>query len=136
MIRQILTVAALAALSGCSFVAGQVEQAVKPVALPDAQAALAMAQQYGDTDAAACYQSIVTYLQDSAAPSLPVVNGALSALEAVRIARQHSGDPIVPAEIHRDCAVIIVDAQEVALKLGIRAGAAVVVPPAVLAPKK
>lgn len=121
-----LLVCAGFALSGCGAVQtvnAQVAQdlhnivaPIKQTTLEDAQAALAIANANGDTDAAPCYQDIVDELSKPGATGLPVVNGVLSALEAARTFKA----PTVPAKLHKDCAVLVIDAQETAFKLGIR----------------
>lgn len=99
-------------------IAQDVQNIVAPVqqaTLADAQAALARAQATGDTDVIPCYQDIVDVLSTPGTVSLPPVVGVLSALEAARTLKP----PSLPPKLHRDCAVLVVDAQEMAFKLGL-----------------
>lgn len=101
-------------------IAQDVQNIVAPIqqtTLEDAKAALAIANANGDTDGAACYADIVADLSAQAAAGGPLpIAGVLSALEA---ARTFKGVQI-PAKTHRDCAVLVVDAQQMAIKLGIQ----------------
>jgi hypothetical protein len=95
---------------------------VQQATLADAQAALAIANANGDTDAAACYADIVADLSAQSAQGGPVaIVGVLSALES---ARTFKGVQI-PAKTHKDCAVLVVDAQKVAFQLGLSAASVV-----------
>lgn len=126
----IVAVIAIALLSGCAQlgavnqkIAQDVESIVAPIrqtTIEDAQAALAIAQAAGDTDAAPCYQDIIDDLSKQGT-SVPSINGLLSALEAARTFKA----PTVSPKTHKDCAVLVVDAQVVAFKLGIAAVPAV-----------
>jgi hypothetical protein len=106
-------------LSGCSTTLGKKVEAdlfapVQQATLADAQAALVIAQANNDAEGVQCYTDIVNYLQNKL-PTLPVVSGVLSVLEAARTFKGVS----VPEDIHRDCAVIVLDSQQTALRLGL-----------------
>lgn len=125
--KRFLMVFAIATIAGCAQlgavnqkIAQDVQDIVAPIkatTLADAQAALATATAAGDTDAAPCYQDIVDVLSASATSSPPAIVGILSALEAARTFKA----PQIPAKLHKDCAVLVIDAQETAFKLGIAA---------------
>jgi hypothetical protein len=132
--KRILCIAALGAvialsagLAGCGAIQAKINQDVQATTLPDAQAALADAQAAGDTDAAACYQDIIDFLNSlptsGASSEPPKVVGLLSALEAGRVLAQAAQNgpqlPPIPPKLHKDCAVLIVDAQRTALTLGV-----------------
>lgn len=89
---------------------------IKQATLEDAQAALAIANANGDTDAAPCYQDIVDELSKPGSTGVPAINGLLSTLEAARTFKA----PTVPPKLHKDCAVLVIDAQQTAFKLGLR----------------
>ena len=122
--RTLLTLLALCMLCGCAAVqstnqkiAQDVQNIVEPIkqaTITDAQAALADAQAAGDQDGAACFQDIINFLnQQGSAP--PQIAGVLSGMEVARTFKA----PSLPPQLHKDCAVLVVDAQEMALKLGL-----------------
>lgn len=118
-------------LPGCATVgaanakiAADVHELVAPIqqaTLEDAKAAVVIAQANHDDAAVQCFTDIVNYLQNDPGASVPAINGVLSGLEAARTFRA----PSIPENIHKDCAVIVLDAQQAALRLGLR-GATVV----------
>lgn len=120
-----LCFATVVALSGCATIgaanqkiAADVEQVIAPVkaaTIADAQACVADANAAGDADGAACCQDIADYLstQSTAAPQIV---GVLSALEVARTFKA----PTLPSKLHKDCAVLVVDAQGMALRLGLQ----------------
>lgn len=108
-------------LSGCALNSGEVKT-IQTLTLTDAQNALAAAKSGGDTDAVACYTDLVNYLSSLPTGSTTTVTGALGALEQARLLNNQVSAGI-PANIHKDCAIIVIDAQETALKLGLIGGA-------------
>jgi hypothetical protein len=91
---------------------------VQQATLADAQAALAIAKANGDDDAAACYADIADDLIAQGAKGAPIpIMGVLSALETARTFKGIS----IPPKTHKDCAVLVVDAQKVAFHLGLSA---------------
>jgi len=131
IIVKMLLLVSVACVAGCSQIQAKLNQDVQAASVPDLQAAVADAKAAGDADGAACWQDVLNYVQalpTSAASSVaPTVAGVASALEAARIAAAQTSVgvsvPPIPAQLHRDCAVLIVDAQELAAKLGISAAA-------------
>jgi hypothetical protein len=123
--RTIATIALLTLLAGCGAqgaavranIQADVQQIVAPIqqtTLADAQAAVVIAQASGDQAGVQCFTDIVNYLQN-AGPALPAVAGVLSGLEAARTFKGIT----IPENIHRDCAVIVLDAQQAAIRLGL-----------------
>jgi hypothetical protein len=119
----------LVCLCGCAQLQTQVDTKVQQVVVPDLQAAYSAAVAANDADGAACWNDILQYVNQlpTTAPggTTPTIAGVASALEAARIAQQ--GGPVlfppIPHQLHKDCAVIVVDAQQVAAKFGIIVGA-------------
>lgn len=114
-------IAALVLLAGCSAIESKVISDVgnATVTQADLDGAIAMADAAGDKDAAACYRDVKDFVASQKTAVLPAIKGAFSALEAARVAALTP--PVqVPAQLHRDCAVIILDAQETALRLGLK----------------
>lgn len=94
------------------------ETSLAQVTIADIDAAIVIAQAGGDTDNVACLQQIKLWLGNP--KPAPSIVGPISAFAATRVgvSRIRSG---VPPEMHRACAVIIVDANQVLLRLGILA---------------
>jgi hypothetical protein len=130
-IIKILAFTALAFLAGCAQFQAKLSQDVQAASVPDLQAAVADAKAAGDADGAACWQDVLDYVQalptSAAGAPAPTIAGVASALEAARIAATQASVgisvPPIPHQLHKDCAVLIIDAQQLAAKLGISAGA-------------
>lgn len=127
----IVGIAGMAMMSGCSAIQAKIGADVQTTTLPDINAAIADAQDAGDLDAVACFTDIrdfINSLPNSVQPSkAPGVVGVLSAIEEGRLLAK-SGPPTlppIPHQLHKDCAVIVLDAQQLAAKLGIQAAALV-----------
>jgi hypothetical protein len=102
---------------------------VQPLAISDLTNAKALADSSGDVDASACYQDLLDFVGSSTGlPSNPKLGGAFSALETARIARRVASQPI-PPKLHKDCAVLVLDAQQVMAQLGIAVGSVMVAKP-------
>lgn len=134
MFRKVFTlilIAALAAVSGCAAIQNKFNQDVQAATLPDVEAAVASATAAGDVDGAACWQDVADYIKalptDQQGAAVPVILGVASGIEAARIAAQAASQgvviPPIPAKLHKDCAVLVVDAQQLALKIGLNAAA-------------
>ena len=119
----------LFALDGCSAVQAKLDTQVQAATVPDLQAAVADAQAANDQDGVDCWTQVLAYVQSlptaNATTAQPQIAGIASALEAGRIASNQPlpSFPPVPHSLHKACAVLVVDAQQLALKLGISAGA-------------
>ena len=82
----------------------------------DLKAAIALAQD--DPDATACYQAILK-VQDGKRKVDVKVEGPVSAFQKVRNLRRGLGAGI-PPDVHRKCAVLVVDARRTLVRLGLR----------------
>jgi hypothetical protein len=99
----------------------QIAQTMNPQDLP---AALAMARAANDTDAIACYSDLIAY-----AATLPTLNsatqpitGGFVLLEQARILANNAS-AVIPAQLHKDCAVLRIDALDLVNSFGLKAGA-------------
>ena len=124
MTKMLLMLAALAVTGGCAQIQAKFDQQVQTIALPDVEAAQADAIAAGDADGAKCWAEVASYLKGlptQATTPIPRVNGVASAIEAGRIASQQPipALPPIPHSLHVACAVIQIDAQQLALKFGI-----------------
>lgn len=121
----------VALISGCAQIQSKLDSDVQTLTVPDVQAALADAKAANNTDGIACWTDWLAYINslptNSSSTPLPKVIGAATIIEAASEASQATGAPIafppIPHQLHKDCAVLIVDAQTVALKLGLGAQA-------------
>jgi hypothetical protein len=121
----------IAGIAGCAQIQSKLNQDVQTATVPDLQAAVAEAQAAGDQDGAACLTDVLNYVQalPSVSSSAPPVNvvGAASALEAARIGAASLSTgfviPPIPHQLHKDCAVLVIDAEQLAAKFGIGAAA-------------
>jgi hypothetical protein len=120
----------LTLIPACSQIQSKLNADIQAVTLPDLQAALASATASNDADGAACWSDMIDYvnaLPTATTPNaIPQIKGIASALEASRNAAnaQPIAIPPIPPKLHRDCAVVILDARELALKLGLTGAAA------------
>jgi hypothetical protein len=130
----IATVAICVCMSGClAQLQAKLNLDVQAATVPDLKAAIADAQAAGDADGLACWNDVLSYVQalptTSASAPNPTVAGVASGIEAARIAAAQAGNvvalPPIPAQLHRDCAVVVLDAEQLAAKLGISAAAIV-----------
>jgi hypothetical protein len=127
----LFSLAAAFALSGCAQFQAKIAQDVQAASVPDLQAAVADAKAAGDADGAACWQDVLNYVQalptSSAGAPEPTIAGVASAIEAARIGVAQASIgisiPPIPHQLHKDCAVIVIDATQLAAKLGISAAA-------------
>ena len=98
-------------LGGCT-----VSQDLRDYTAGDLNAAIALAQD--DPDATACYEAILKV--QAGKTTLDVkVEGPVSAFQKVRNLRRGLGAGI-PPEVHRKCAVLVIDAQRTLMRLGLR----------------
>ncbi len=115
--------------AGCSQIQAKINADVQAATIPDIQAALADAQAASDADGVACWTDVLAYINalptTTAGAPVPSIKGVASGLEAARIAAAAAPVtiPPIPPQLHRDCAVLIVDFQETAAKLGLSAAA-------------
>lgn len=129
--RRLLILTALLALAGCSAAAQtKIEQAraeIQQITLTDADAAILIAQNANDPDGVACATAIKANL--AAFGPKPLPKGILSTYMAARELHR-SVNAGVPAAVHTACAPLIVDAEKLAIQLGLA-----VVPGGSLLPK-
>lgn len=131
IIVKMLVLSCLVAVAGCAQIQAKLNQDVQAASVPDLQAAVADAKAAGDKDGEACWNDVLAYVQalptNAASAPLPTIAGVASGIEAARIAAAAAGKgvaiPPIPAQLHRDCAVVLVDAQQLAAKLGLSAAA-------------
>lgn len=124
---------AFACMEGCSTVQAKFSQDVQAATVPDLQAAIADAKAANDQDGLDCWTDVLNYVEalptSAASNPLPAISGVASGLEAARIGAQALNGasinviPPIPPKLHKDCAVLVVDSQQLALKLGISAAA-------------
>ena len=111
----VLTLAVLVFIaSGCAMV---VKQQLAALTRSDVETALLLAAD--DSDAVFCYAAILETLPEGGeVVSLESV-GPLSTFQKVRnLRRGVTAD--IPAEVHRNCAVLVLDAQRTVRRLGLR----------------
>ena len=110
------------AMSGCA-VAQSTPQDTQPavqsigtITQTDLASAIASAKAAGDTVGQNCWQAISDWI--GVQPVKPQITGAISGVEALRIAngRIKSG---LPSAVHVNCAPVVIDAQNVMLQLGL-----------------
>lgn len=118
-----LIVAALS-LHGCATVAGAAGKNLQLVTSADIDAAIALAQQSNDADGLACWMAVKAAMPAGADGVQVEIKGVASAWQAGRNLRR-SVDAGINPEVHRACAVLVVDAEQTAGKLGLRIGAVV-----------
>ena len=101
-------------LSGCAAAVNQ-----RLAALTRNDVVIAMVLAADDPDAVLCYTAIMeTFPDGDEGMSIEPV-GPLSAFQKVRnLRRGITAD--IPAEVHRNCAVLVLDAQKTVLGLGLR----------------
>ena len=108
-------------ISSCASVGGisnPFAKQIQPIVAADVAAALAEATAANDTAAVACYTAISNYMASIPNGGTTAISGVLSGLEAARILNSQVSAGI-PSNIHQACAVIVLDAQETALRLGL-----------------
>lgn len=107
-------IALLFIMSGCAAV---VKQQLAALTRSDVETALLLAKD--DSDATFCYVAILETLPErDEVVSLEAV-GPLSTFQKVRnLRRGVTAD--IPAEVHRNCAVLVLDAQRTVKRLGLR----------------
>ncbi len=124
-----LIIAAVLALAGCAGVPtqtspGEQSAAQSPlsslanVAAADLDTAAKQADADGDAVGAACWRAMQTWLGNR--PAAAHVVGAFSAIQAARSARLRVASG-VPTDVHVKCSPVVLDAQGVALRLGLLA---------------
>lgn len=106
------------AMFGCASVAGVAGKHVELLTAADIDTAIQLAKDGEDADGLACWEAIKA-LAPTGGPVLVKVDGAASAIQSARNVRRGVQAGIDP-EIHRKCAVIVVDAEQTAGKLGLR----------------
>lgn len=105
-------------LSGCATIAAVGGAKLQEITGPDVDAAIELAKAGGDADGLACWEAIKAAMPATGAASIDV-KGVASALQAARNVRRGIQAGVDPA-VHRNCAVLVLDAQQTALKLGLR----------------
>jgi len=126
-----LAFAVVAAFSftGCTSLQAKFDTQVQAATVPDVTAALSDAQAAADADGAACWADVLAYINalptTVPAGSTPTINGVASAIEAARTVQLQplATIPPISPQLHKDCAVVILDAQQTAAKLGLSAAA-------------
>lgn len=113
---------AMFGLHGCATVAGVAGKNLQLVTTADIDAAIVLAQQSNDADGLACWQAIKSAMPAGADSVQIEVKGVASAWQLGRNARRGVDAGVDPA-VHRACAVLVVDAEQTAGKLGLRVGA-------------
>ena len=98
-------------LGGCAF-----SPNLRDYTAGDLNAAIALAQD--DPDAAACYTAILKS-QDGKRTVDVKIEGPVSAFQKARNLRRGL-DAGIPPDVHRKCAVLIVDARRTLVRLGLR----------------
>ena len=119
--RTLIALVLMLAVSACASVGGisnPFAKQVQPIVAADVAAALAEATAANDTAAVACYTAISNYMASIPNGGTTAISGVLSGLEAARILNSQVSAGI-PSNIHQACAVIVLDAQETALRLGL-----------------
>ncbi len=102
-------------ITGCATVASQ---KVQEITGPDIDAAIALAKAGNDPDGLACWEAIKAVMPATGTVHIEV-KGAASAVQAARNVRrgvQAGVDPVV----HKNCAVVVLDAEQTAARLGLR----------------
>jgi hypothetical protein len=121
----------LGVLTGCSQIQAKLNTDVQAATVPDLQAAVADAKAAGDADGFACWTDVLNYVQAlptaGASTPAPQIAGVASGIEAARIGAASLAQgvviPPIPHQLHKDCAVLIIDAEQLAARLGISAAA-------------
>lgn len=114
MNRWVPIVAIMFMLSGCAMV---VKQQLAALTKGDVETALVLAAD--DSDAVLCYMAILETLPAGELSVAPEAVGPLSAFQKVRNLRRGVTTDI-PPEVHRNCAVLVLDAQKTVARLGLR----------------
>lgn len=100
---------------------------VQAFTVSDLQAALADAQQVGDTVAAACYMVLIPYVQANVKNPLPGQLGAFIAFQKARDL-QSTINAGVPSQINVACAPLVLDAANTVIGLGAKVGISLAMP--------
>lgn len=106
-------------LPGCATVAGVAGTQIKQVTVEDIDAAIELARIGEDADGMACWQAVKAAMPAGGGAATVKIAGVASGWQAARNVRrgiQAGIDPVV----HRACAVLVVDAEQTAGKLGLR----------------
>lgn len=90
--------------------------ALSSIATADLETAALQADADGDQVGAACWRAMQAWL--GSRPPAPKVVGAFSAIQAARSATRRISAG-VPQDVHVKCAPLVLDAQAVALRLGL-----------------
>lgn len=98
-------------LGGCAF-----SQGLRDYTAGDLKAAISLAED--DPDATACYKAILKS-QDGRTTVDVTIEGPVSAFQKARNLRRGL-DAGIPPDVHRKCAVLIVDARRTLVRLGLR----------------
>ena len=106
--------AAVFALSGCAAV---ISKQLAALTRDDVQTALVLARD--DSNATLCYEAILKTLPEGEEVASLEAVGPLSAFQRVRNFRRGVAAEI-PVEVHRNCAVLVLDARRTVLRLGLR----------------
>ena len=123
----LLTITAFA-LSACGTTLKKLEVDLAKITGADLDQALVLAQAATDSGApyrARCYATLKKHVpaDQTVGQALPAIKGRVSAYEqAAQVdAKLRSGlSALVPPDVHADCAVLLVDIQEFAVRLGAR----------------
>lgn len=106
-------------LSGCATIASVAGNQLKSVTGPDVDAAIELAKLGNDPDGLACWQAVKAAMPADGAVTVEI-KGVASGIQAARNVRrglQAGIDPVV----HKNCAVLVLDAEQTAARLGLRA---------------
>lgn len=118
----VMAALAIPILAGCSAVS-VLEKKAAALTLPEAQANLDLALAANDVDGILCFTAARDDLARKAAASGGTSNGYPALWESARLARMGFGN-LIPPEVHRACAPIILDAEKTAVSLGLYAAPA------------
>jgi hypothetical protein len=103
-----------ALLAGCAGLNTNLQH----VTAADVDAAIQLAQQANDAEGVACWQAVRSAITASWNNDPVEIKGSASALQEARNVRRAIQDPVV----HRNCAVVVLDATETAARIGLRVG--------------
>lgn len=113
--KTIVVLALVPLLVGCS-----AQAKLQQITAADAQRAREIAALAQDPDGVACATAIATWVAGQPAMNALAPNGILSAYMLGREA--HRGvQGGIPSEVHRACAVLVLDAQQTLIRLGLMA---------------
>src|SRR5689334_237574 len=101
-------------ISGCATLNAVGGQKLQDITGPDVDAAIALAKAGNDPDGLACWTAIKAVMPTTGTTQIDI-KGVASTIQAARNVRRGVQAGIDPA-VHRSCAVLVLDAQETALR--------------------